>query len=50
VISENHLFSNKFRVLNLRMQKDLEEYEIIPFAKIIFGQYADAATYGIIIY
>jgi len=38
-------FANKITDL-LRMQKDLEEYEIVPLAKIIFGQYVDAATYG----
>lgn len=43
--SEYKKFGSKISDL-IRMQKDLEEYEIIPFAKIIFGQYADAATYG----
>jgi len=43
--SEYQKFGSKITDL-IRMQKDLEEYEIIPFAKIIFGQYADAATYG----
>jgi len=31
----------------IKMEKGLEEYEIIPFAKIIFGQYSDAASYGL---
>jgi len=38
-------FANKITDL-LRTQKDLEDYEIVPLAKIIFGQYVDASTYG----
>lgn len=29
-----------------RMEKELEEYEIIPVAKLLFKVYADAAKHG----
>lgn len=31
----------------VKMEKEVEEYEVVPLAKLFFQMYADAAKYGV---